>query len=134
MKTYGLLLSLVMLSSLAAAQTTGMSRDEYQAAKSRIEAEGEADEARCKALQGNAKDVCEEEAEGREDVAKAELEQRYKPSARNARKVAEAKIEAAYEIAKERCDAQTGNAKDVCEREAKTQERKAKADLRSARK
>jgi hypothetical protein len=129
MKKY-LFLSLLAASTLLAAQTTAMSREEYKAAKQRIEAQEDAEEARCATLQGNAKDVCEEEAEGREKIAKAELEQRYEPSARNTRKVAAAKINALYDVANEKCDALTGAAEDTCEKQAKAERTRARAQLK----
>lgn len=119
MKKY-LLLGLLAASTLVTAQTATISRDEYRAAKQRIEVQEDTEEARCAALQGNAKDVCEEEAEGREKVARAELEQRYEPSARNTRKLAMARINAVYDVAKEKCEALTGAAEDSCEKQAKS--------------
>ncbi len=41
-----------------------------------------------------------------------------------------AKAESAYAVAKEKCDDQTGNAKDVCVKEAKAVEIKALADAK----
>jgi hypothetical protein len=41
-----------------------------------------------------------------------------------------AKAEAAYVVAKEKCDDQAGNAKDVCVKEAKAVEAKALADAK----
>lgn len=96
-----------------------MTRDEHRAAKNAIEADHKAQRQKCDALNGNAKDICVKEAKGAEDVAKAELEARYKPSAKATRKVAEAKADAAYAVAKQRCQEQSGNAKDVCEKDAK---------------
>ena len=83
-------------------------------------------------MKGQDKDICEEEAEGQEKVAKAELEQRYKPSPANARKLAEVKLEAEYEIATERCDAQAGAAKTACDKEAKARHDNGKANLKSS--
>jgi hypothetical protein len=54
----------------------------------------------CDAMKDNAKDVCIAEAKGMEKVAKAEFDQQRKPSDGNARKVAEATVEAAYSVAK----------------------------------
>ncbi|MES2686935.1 MAG: hypothetical protein V4706_08940 [Pseudomonadota bacterium] len=129
MKKY-LLLGLLAASTLVTAQTATMSRDEYRAAKQRIEAQEDTEEARCAALQGNAKDVCEEEAEGREKVARAELEQRYEPSARNIRKLAMARINAVYDVAKEKCEALTGAAEDSCEKQAKSERDSARAQVK----
>jgi hypothetical protein len=95
----------------------------------RIEAEYKANKARCDAMKGNAKDVCEKEAKGKEKVAKAELDARANPSERNQRKVEEAKAEARYEVAKERCDDMKGNEKSACEKEAKADHERAKATM-----
>ena len=52
------------------------------------------------------------------------------PSDGNARKVAEAKVEATYNVAKEKCDDQKGDAKDACVKQAKADEAKGKADVK----
>lgn len=132
MKKY-FLLSLLAAASLATAQTSQMSKEDYSAAKARVEAEGDRAEAQCKTMQGNAKDICEKEAEGKEKVAKAELEQQYKPSAGNARKVQEAKVDTEYDLAKEKCEDQNGSAKNACEKEAKAQQARGKAQLKAAK-
>ena len=85
-----------------------------------IEAEYKAEKARCDTMSGNAKDVCIKEAKGKENVAKASLDARADPSERNRRKVEEAKAEAKYEVAKERCDdMQAKDLKNACQKEAK---------------
>lgn len=68
------------------------------------------------------------EAEGSEKVAKADLEAMYEPSKENSHKARIAKAEAEYAVAKERCDDQAGNAKEVCLKEAKAAEAVTKAD------
>lgn len=105
-----------------------MPKDVYKAEKDRIEREFKADQARCDSLAGNAKDICLAEAEGSEKVAKADLEAMYEPSKENSHKVRIAKAEAEYAVAKERCDDQAGNSKEVCLKEAKAAEAAAKAD------
>jgi hypothetical protein len=97
----------------------GMTRAEYKAGKDEVSAKYKSDKAACKSMTGNAKDVCIEEAKGREKVAKAELEQTYKPSDRHANDVRMTKAKADYNVAKEKCDDKTGNDKDVCKKEAK---------------
>ena len=108
-----------------------MTQDEYKAAKEKIEANYKADKAKCDGLKDNAKDVCQKEAKGKENVAKAELEQQYKPSDSNSRKVEEEKVKATYEVAKEKCDDQKGDAKSACEKQAKADETKGKADIKA---
>ncbi len=97
----------------------GMTRAEYKAAKDEVSAKYKSDKAACKSMSGNAKDICVEEAKGREKVGKAELENTYKPSARHAHDVMTTKAKADYEVAKEKCDDKKGNDKDVCRKEAK---------------
>lgn len=125
-----LLMLTVAASCLAMSQAGAMTREEYKAAKDRIEADYKADKAQCGTLQANAKDVCQKQAEGKEKVAKAELEQQYQPSDRHARKVAEEKADAAYEVAKEKCDDQSGDAKNACQKQAKADHERARADMK----
>ena len=88
---------------------------------------------RCSSLSGNAKDVCQAEAKGKEKVAKAQLEADYKNTdkARNEARVARA--DADYDVAKEKCDDLSGNQKDVCVKQAKAAHEKAKADAKVAK-
>ncbi len=95
----------------------------------RIEAEYKAGKAKCDAMSGNAKDVCVKEAKGKEKVARAELDARANPSERNQRKVEEAKADARYDVAKERCDDMKGKEKSACEKEAKADHERAKATM-----
>jgi hypothetical protein len=112
-------------------QAGAQSQDEHKVAREKIDATYKMDKAKCDGLKDNAKDVCEKEAKGKQNVAKAELEQQIKPSESNARKVEEEKVKAAYEVAKEKCDDQKGEAKSACEKQAKADETKAKADIRA---
>lgn len=101
-----------------AASAASMSKTEYKSSMDTISAKYKADKAACKKMSGNAADICSEEAKGREKVAKAELEANYKPSDKGQYNVRMAKAEAAYDVAKEKCDDFSGNAKDVCVKEA----------------
>ena len=122
------------LSTGAIAKTGTMPKPEYKAAKDQISAKYKEDKAACKAMTGNAKDICMEEAKGREKVAKAELEARYDPTPAHDKDLRMAKAKADYEVAKEKCDDQQGNAKDVCRKQAKASYTSAKADANVARK
>ena len=127
------------LTALAAAfclaMSTGaigaISKAEYKAAKEDISAKYKTDKAVCTTMTGNAKDICREEAKGREKVAKAELEANDNPSDKHRYDVRIAKAGAAYAVAKEKCDDLSGNAKDVCRKEAKAAHVAAKADARA---
>ena len=107
---------------------------EYKAARDKISADYKTDRAACDAMKDNAKDVCVEEAKGKEKIAKAELDQKMKPSDGTARKVAEAKVEVAYSIAKEKCDDQKGEAKSTCVKQAKADESKGMAEVKAMKK
>ena len=136
MKTSNLWLVLMTAAGLSfvgagqAATAAAVSKDARDQAYKSAEAQYKTDKESCKSLTGNAKDICMEEAKGKEKVAKAEADAAYKntPKAREAARVARA--DASYNVAKEKCDDQTGNAKDVCVKEAKAAHVKAKADAK----
>ena len=108
-----------------------MSKSEYKSEEKSIASTYKTDKDNCKPMKGNAKDVCMKEAKGKENVAKAELETRYKPSDKARYKARVAKADADYAVAKEKCDDQKGNAKDVCVKEAKAAYTTAKADAKT---
>jgi hypothetical protein len=118
------------LLTFSAAQATPLTKDEYKADKTRISADYKADKKACDAFKNNAKDVCIEEAKAKEKVALAELEYSYTGKAADQTKALEAHAKSAYAVAKEKCDDQSGNAKDVCVKEAKAVEVKGLADAK----
>jgi hypothetical protein len=103
----------------AGAAGSAESKAEYKAQKDRVEADYKAAKEQCKPLKGNAQDICTVQARGNYKVAKAELEAQHEPSPRHDAKVKTEKADAAYQLAKEKCDDLSGNAKDVCSRDAK---------------
>ncbi|MBS1177885.1 MAG: hypothetical protein H6R06_2297 [Proteobacteria bacterium] len=125
-------LSLVMagLLALPLAQAASMSKADYNGAKTRISADYKAEHSACASQSANAKDICVEEASAKQKVARAELEYGYSGKPADQTKVKVAKAESAYAVAKEKCDDQSGNAKDVCVQEAKAVEVKALADAK----
>lgn len=118
------------LLAFSAAGAATMSRDQYSAAKDQIEAAYKSDKAACDSQAGNAKDVCMEQAKGKEKVAKADLEYKYSGKDSDRGKVAMAQADADYAVSKERCDDQSGDAKDACVSQAKATYDKAKADAK----
>ena len=118
------------LLAMPAAYATTMTQADYKAGKTRISADYKTDDAACASLKANAKDVCVQEAKAKQKVALADLEYGYTGKAADRTKVLVAKAESAYAVAKERCDDQSGNAKDVCVKEAKAAETKALADAK----
>ena len=123
-----LLLAAVLL--LPAAQAATMSKADYKADKTRVSEEYKSEKSACGSQAGNAKDICIEEAKGKEKIARAELEFRYSGKSKDQNKVMVAKAKSAYEVAKQRCDDKAGNEKGVCTKEAKAAETAAHADAK----
>lgn len=127
------IISTLVVSLLAATSMTAfasMTKAEYGMAKDQIKADYKAAKASCGSMTGNAKDICVVEAKGNEKVGKADLEARYTGKEKAQYNLRIAKAEAAYDVAKEKCDDATGNAKNVCVKEAKATQIKAKADAK----
>jgi hypothetical protein len=122
-----IIISLFAVGSMSA---FAMTKAEHSSAKTQISADYKSAKAGCSSMSGNAKDICMAEAKGAEKVAKADLEARYTGKEKHQYDLRMAKAEAAYSIAKEKCDDRAGNDKDVCMKEAKAAEVKAKADAK----
>lgn len=127
-----LFLSVVTLGfSVAASAADDAAKTAYKAAKDEATATYKAARAKCNELKDNAKDVCVEEAKAAEKRSKAEAEAQYKNTPREHMKARLAAVDGDYAVAKEKCKAQTGNAKDVCMKEAKAAHTKATADAKA---
>ena len=118
---------------LPLAHAATMAKADYSTSKSRISSDYKAAKAACQSRTANAKDICIEEAKAIEKVAKAELEFAYSGKAKDGTRVWVAKADGAFAIAKEKCDDQSGNAKDLCRQEAKAAHTKALADAKLGR-
>lgn len=106
----------------------------YKAAKDSATETYKAARVKCDALSGNPKNVCIEEAKAAEKRSKAEAEAQYKNTPKAHMKARIAAADADYSVAKEKCNAQSGNAKDVCIKEAKAVHTKAVVDAKSSKK
>lgn len=115
--------------SLAAGDKTA-----YESAKASAKSTYEADKAKCDAMTGNAKDVCVAEAKAVRTRTEVDAEVAYKDTPKAREHAAHEKAEADYKVAKERCDAKTGNDKDVCVKVAKAAMVKTEADAKAMRK
>ncbi len=124
-------LAVAALAVSSAAFAATMSKDDYKARKAQISDTYKADQKNCGSLAGNAKDICQEEAKGKEKVAKAEVEYQYSGKPKDNEKYAVAKADAMYNVAKEKCDDLAGNPKEVCIKEAKAAHVSAKADAKT---
>ena len=123
----------IFIGSLLAASlvfSATMAKPEYSAAKSQISSDYKTDRAACGKNSGNERDVCIERAKAKEKVAKAELEYKYTGKASDAKRLAIVRGDTTYAVAKEMCDAKTGNDKSVCVKEAKASHTRAIADAK----
>lgn len=120
----------LMFSSGAMAHS--MSKNDYKTGKDSIAAEFKWDKVSCVSLTGNLNDICMAEAKGKERVARAGLEDSYKPTRKTHYQALIAKAESDFAVAKERCDEnKDSNANDVCIKDAKAAEIAAKADAKT---
>ena len=126
--------AIAALFAASSAFATPMGKADYSASKDRISADYKADKAACATFSGNQRDICQERATGKEKVALAELEYSQSGKESDANKVAVAKSDSMYAVAKEMCDDKGGNAKDVCVTEAKAAHTKGLADAKMNKK
>jgi len=101
------------------AMAESITKNQYKSHLQSIKSEYKVDKAACDSFSGNVKDICVAEAVGKQNVAEAELEANYKPSAKTRYEANVAKATASYSVAIEKCDDKAGNEKDVCVKEAK---------------
>ena len=112
-------LCLFAIGSVNAASTAERDRkNEYKAAVARADADYKAAKDACKPKQGNDKDVCLKQAKAEHVKATADAKALLK--SKNAKADArEDTMVAQYKVAKEKCDALSGDAKDSCIKQAK---------------
>ena len=108
-----------------------MSREAYKAEKDRIEAEYKVAKEKCDKLTGNAEDICEVQAKGNQRIAEAELDARNKNTPRAHEDAKKVRADVQYDVAKEKCDDLSGNAKDACQKEAKAVHARAVSEVRN---
>lgn len=131
------LLTTVLAGSLALAVSypaaAASSKEEFRAANDRADANYKIAREKCNAMSGNAKDVCVAEARGEQKKAKARAEADHKGDEKSRFNLRMVMADADYEVAKEKCDARAGNDKDLCLKEAKAAQVRARADAKASR-
>lgn len=118
--------------TLAPAWAGPMAPADLLAAKERAEDVYKSDKAACKSFSGNARDICQAQAKGKEQVALAEIEHRQTTKQADAVKVGLARADGDFAVAKERCDDLAGQPKSLCLTEAEAAHTKAEADAKLA--
>jgi hypothetical protein len=134
MKNYthklAILSSFIGLIGFSVSPTFALTRAEVSAQNSQITADYKAEEAVCKKESGNAKDICNQQAKGKVRIARAELDLSQSDTPKNMSRVAVAKADAIFNVAKEKCDDSIGNEKALCRTEAKSAHNKSLADAK----
>lgn len=117
------------LANSAAAASANMSLADYLARKKQISAEHKYAQGVCGSNPSLNREICLAEALGRDGVAKADLEVAYRSTPRTRSEAIEARAEARFLVARERCDDGSGAFKqDACVRSAKAVFEEARAD------
>jgi hypothetical protein len=123
----------VLVFACGAVQAAPPSKDEYKAARKKIEADYQAERQKCGVRHGNALDLCVARAHGLRDVAKAELEAGYKPSPRTDYYAAMARAKSASNVAKQECDERKRGERKACLKDAEAALARAQAEARAKR-
>jgi len=119
---FGLTLSNVAPADDASRDAKRAADSRHDAAVKKAHTDYKAARARCNDLAGNEKDVCIKQAKADEKRAKAEAKADKKSTAAHADANAD-KRDAEFKVAKEKCDSMSGNAKDVCQKDAEAKYR-----------
>jgi hypothetical protein len=115
------------------AAATHMDKAAYTKEREAAEATYKAKKKECAPLKGNEQDKCQAEAKYNEQVAKADLEIKYKGTADAAYDAAVKKAKAKHDWEKEKCEDQKGPEQTACKKQAKADETKTIADAKVAR-
>lgn len=122
------------LANSAAAASANMSLADYLARKKQISAEHKYAQGVCGSNPSLNREICLAEALGRDSVAKADLEVAYRSTPRTRYEAIEARAEARFLVARERCDEGGAMKQDACIRSAKAVLVEARADAGVVRK
>ncbi|WBS01884.1 BON domain-containing protein [Pseudoduganella sp. SL102] len=111
-------ITLALVSAFATAQTANNSA--YKAAHDKAEANYKAAKERCEKLKDNAQDVCEEEAKVAQAQAERDAVAKHKNTGNELQRADRKLAEAKFELAQEKCDDLSGDAKDSCQAQARS--------------
>jgi len=131
LKLNGISVAIALALSAGAMAAQTMSKDDYKAAQNSIASDYKLATANCSPLKANAKDVCMAEANGKDRVAKAELDARNNPGDKTHYAVSVAKAETAFAVAKAKCADKPGNEKNACIKDAESVQTRAKDDAKA---
>ncbi|MET0267141.1 MAG: BON domain-containing protein [Duganella sp.] len=128
-----LFLLLASATSMSFAATPKNDTVAYKAAHDQAAASYKTAKAACDAQSGNAKDICEDQAKLDRSMAELDATTQFKNDKNSLEKARINVADARYELAEEKCDAQTGAAKDSCKSAAKSQQTAAINDAKAGK-
>lgn len=108
-----------LLAAAAVQAAPLLSKQEIKAHQVRIEEQYDNAQARCRRVQGHARELCNERARGERDIQSAELQMQNEPTPENDHKLRLARAEASYSLALVQCKPLDGTARSVCRSDAK---------------
>ncbi|WP_338766208.1 BON domain-containing protein [Massilia sp. METH4] len=111
-------ITLALVSAFATAQSTNNAA--YKSAHDKAEANYKAAKKQCDALKDNAQDVCEEEAKVARAQAERDAVAQHKNTGNELQRAERKLAEAKFELAQEKCDDLSGDAKDSCQAQARS--------------
>ncbi|AKU24157.1 BON domain-containing protein [Massilia sp. MB5] len=115
------LITLAMMASASIAVAQNADSSAYKAAHDKATSDYKAAKDKCSdTLSGNAKDVCQEEAKVARARAESDAVAQHKNNKRDLEKAHKKVAEAEYDLAKEKCDDLSGDAKSACVSQAKS--------------
>jgi len=120
--------------SAAAIAATPVAKATYDAAEDTATSTYKISRAKCDSVTGVPKDVCIEEAKAALVRTQADANAVYKGTLKASTDARKEIADADYSVAKAKCGAKTGNAKDVCVKEAKATQIAATADAKADKK
>ena len=115
------------------ASATHMDKSAYTAEREKAEADLKVAKKACDPLKGNEQDKCKAEAKYNEQVAKADLEVKFKGTPDAAYDAAVKKAKAKHDWDKQKCHDQKGAEQSACKKQAEADEKKTIADAKAAR-
>lgn len=105
-----------------------MTRQDYGQARQALESESRTAFARCRTLEAHERGLCRAAARGDDRVHKAELEARYRGTVEAAADLRVAKVRAAFDVARVRCNDRAAQEKTSCLNAARAERSRALAD------
>jgi hypothetical protein len=121
---------LALLGAAMAGAAPPISMAELNDGFARAAADLVTDQAACNKLSDNPRDLCREQARARSMVTRAELELARSGTRKSQDYLTTVKLDTAYDVARTRCNDQTGDAKTACTKSAQAARTQGQTDMK----